>query len=372
MHASIRQIHDSAFELVIVVAGGGASAIGELLQVPGASRTVLEAAVPYASESLASWLGRSPDQYCNAETALAMATVAHRRARQLADTNASILGVSCTASLASDRPKAGDHRAHIAIHSDDCTRLFSVTLNKGARDRQAEDSHVAALVIDFIAEACGIDNAASVESGDDGDLTERQVEHADELLVELARHKRSHIWWQDGFRSDISEKPIGLLAGSFNPLHEGHQEMREAAESVLGRPVYFELTVDNADKPPLDFISIATRVAQFKSVPLALTNAPTFQLKSETFPGTTFIVGADTAERIVMPKFYESTGGVDTALSGFRDQACRFLVAGRERNDDFITLSDLAIPTEFEDLFVELPESAFRRDLSSTELRGKS
>ena len=67
----IAQIHDAPVMAVIVVTGGGAQAIADILAVPGASRTLLEALVPYSEKSLAEFLGSSPGQAVSAETAAA-------------------------------------------------------------------------------------------------------------------------------------------------------------------------------------------------------------------------------------------------------------------------------------------------------------
>ena len=48
----IDQIHDSPLMVVIAVSGGGVASISDLLLVPGASRTVLEAQVPYSFSAL--------------------------------------------------------------------------------------------------------------------------------------------------------------------------------------------------------------------------------------------------------------------------------------------------------------------------------
>src|SRR5215207_6433216 len=56
----IAQIHDAPVMAVIVVTGGGAQAIADILAVPGASRTLLEALVPYSDKSLTKFLGSSP------------------------------------------------------------------------------------------------------------------------------------------------------------------------------------------------------------------------------------------------------------------------------------------------------------------------
>ena len=66
---------------MLAVTGGGSGAIAALLEVPGASRTVLEAIVPYSEGSLVRWLGGPPDQACSAPTARAMAMAAFCHAR---------------------------------------------------------------------------------------------------------------------------------------------------------------------------------------------------------------------------------------------------------------------------------------------------
>ena len=76
--ATIPEIHKAATMAVIVVTGGGAQAVADLLAVPGASRTVLEALVPYSDTSLAEFLGVSPAQAVSIETAAALAQAAYR------------------------------------------------------------------------------------------------------------------------------------------------------------------------------------------------------------------------------------------------------------------------------------------------------
>jgi hypothetical protein len=170
---------------------------------------------------------------------------------------------------------------------------------------------------------------------------------------------------------EIDPRPKGVLPGSFNPLHEGHRELRAAAEFWLHGPVYYELSVTNVDKPPLDPQVIEVRVRQFDAHPICITSAPTFVAKAQLLPQVTFIVGADTALRIVESRYYggsEST--LKAALETIRQTGCRFLVAGRLFQGRFLTASNIGIPEGYEDLFDPLPEAQFRRDVSSTDLRG--
>jgi hypothetical protein len=104
---------------------------------------------------------------------------------------------------------------------------------------------------------------------------------------------------------------------------------------------------------------------------LWLTREPTFVGKAALFPGATFVVGADTAARIVQPHYYPDHKMTE-ALAFFRQQSCRFLVAGRsDASGRFLNVDDLGIGPEFRDLFEAIPESAFHFDLSSTHLRGQ-
>ncbi|MBI3246764.1 MAG: CinA family protein [Deltaproteobacteria bacterium] len=156
----IVQIHTSPMMAVIVVTGGGAQAIADLLAVPGASKTVLEALVPYSDKALAEFLGESPTQAVSIETATAMAQAAYRRALRLRDDPAApVIGLACTATLATNRPKKGEHRAHIGLCSHTQTRVSSLMLAKGTRNRQEEERIVSKVLLHVLAEACGIDTA---------------------------------------------------------------------------------------------------------------------------------------------------------------------------------------------------------------------
>ena len=119
--------------------------------------------------------------------------------------------------------------------------------------------------------------------------------------------------------------PAGLLCGSFHPLHFGHEQLRAAAERRLGGPVYYEMSIRNVDKPPLDFLSIDRRRAQFTRRAAGLDRRPDVCRKGGRFAGTSFVVGVDTAERIVEPRYYGgSDDGMHEALSRSATPAAGF------------------------------------------------
>jgi hypothetical protein len=164
----------------------------------------------------------------------------------------------------------------------------------------------------------------------------------------------------------------GLLPGSFNPTHEGHWRLARVAADIIGQPVAFELSVTNVDKAPLSVEEVRRRVQPFAGrADVWLTRAPRFLDKSALFPGAAFIVGADTAERLLAPRYYEDDETrMLAALEAIAERGCRFLVAGRaDAAGRFLTLDDLFVPRRFRELFAAIPEHVFRLDVSSTVLR---
>ncbi|MCH9016687.1 MAG: hypothetical protein IIB89_02845 [Chloroflexi bacterium] len=166
------------------------------------------------------------------------------------------------------------------------------------------------------------------------------------------------------------QAPAALLPGSFSPVHQGHRGLAKAAGLLLDTEVGFELSVTNVDKPALEEAEIQTRLAQFADDETAvLTRAETFFKKARLFPGRTFVVGWDTAIRLVAPRYYGGSGAMMMALAEMLAAGTRFLVAGREDQGIFKTLNDVPVPQGFEALFDDLAEDQFREDISSTQLR---
>jgi hypothetical protein len=85
-------------------------AISDLLTVPGASGTVLEALVPYATEATTALLGERPKSICSAETAALLAKRAYQRAAELTGPDdGPVIGIGCTAALCTVLPPKRCH-----------------------------------------------------------------------------------------------------------------------------------------------------------------------------------------------------------------------------------------------------------------------
>ncbi len=175
--------------------------------------------------------------------------------------------------------------------------------------------------------------------------------------------------------TDLNPDGLALLAGSYNPLHQGHLALMAAVAAELSAPVMPEMSLQNVDKSPLSSEEILRRVSQFEpDDTVIITRAATFCEKSRSFPGATFVIGADTADRLIDPKYYDdSEKRMRAALAEIKAAACRFLVAGRvAAGGEFRTLADVDIPVELAEMFADLPEARFRSDLSSSALRNAS
>jgi hypothetical protein len=187
---AVHAIHAAPPRLVYVFAGAGSLALYWLHATPGSSRTLLEALDCYAPRALAEAAGATPVQAVSVETAEALALRALVRAAALTDHAVPLLGVACTAAIATDRARRGADRACVtvcgpllsgllptapggSIPSGDAahatssagvaTTSYLLTLRaagaRAGRDRSAQEELVSRLVLYAIARACVIDLA---------------------------------------------------------------------------------------------------------------------------------------------------------------------------------------------------------------------
>lgn len=163
----VAAIHDADVRACLVITGGGASVVGALFAVAGASRTVIDIQVPYARAALGDYLGERAPRHVSAEEAQMMARAAQLRAVKL-DAGREhpaqrIVGISCTAAIATDRDRRGTNRCHVAWYDGTRGVVSSLTMTKGARDRSGEDAVCAALVLDALAQASGLQDRMGID-----------------------------------------------------------------------------------------------------------------------------------------------------------------------------------------------------------------
>ncbi|MCY4367357.1 MAG: hypothetical protein OXE17_14210 [Chloroflexi bacterium] len=370
----IVRLHGTPHKSVLAVAGAGSGAMSWLLGVSGASRTLLETLVPYGRLSMIDLVGQEPTQYVSPENAVNMARATYRRGITLLEDDSPVVGVACTATIATDRPKRGDHRACIATWDESGTTSYNLKLDKGKRDRIGEEEVVSRLLIQVMAQAYGVEADIDIGFTDAENPVVESFAHPNPIQQLLSGDTDMVMIDNTGgiaAADGKSDGPIAVLPGSFNPLHEGHIRMAEVARQLTGLEVVYELAVLNVDKPPLEESEIRRRLEGVRGLgKVALTRTPTFWRKSEIFPGSVFVIGWDTMIRLIDPRYYgDSETTMLTALAEIWARGCRFLVAGRQVDGSFRTLDQIPVPQGFQPLFQAIPEAQFRADISSTELR---
>lgn len=164
----VQRIHDSPVKACLVITGAGTSAISSLFSVAGASRTMIDAQIPYARAALDSYVGVEAEQHVSRQEAEIMAKRAYERAGKLSETTGTgevgrLVGISCTAAIATDRARRGENRAHVAWHDGTNGATYSMLMNKGARSRAKEEALCAAIILNALAESCGIDERLELD-----------------------------------------------------------------------------------------------------------------------------------------------------------------------------------------------------------------
>lgn len=371
--ALIDDLERCARRAVLVASGGGARAISHLVGTPGASGVVVEGLVPYAREAIDRLLGGPQESYCSSRTTRRLAVAAWQRAVDCGAAVDAAVGAAVTASLRTRRPKQGAHRLFVAVQSLRATSTAELVLEKDARSRDEEETIAAAILLDELRTACTGGEPAAPASLAAGEPERRQRCEPAPAWRELFAGTRRAVRVDAPTEDSAARAGRLIFPGSFDPLHEGHLLMARIAEEIAERPVEYELSITNVDKPTLDYLEIRDRAAQFADRPLWLSRAARFLDKLAVFPGSTFVMGADTYTRLADPRYY--SGSEAQAAEAVRTIAARaggLIVFGRAKGDEFQEAARLDVPQPLREITYFVSQREFRLDVSSTELRRRA
>lgn len=372
MQQLIAQIHQHPSRFVIACTGGGSGAISSLLQVPGASNSILDAQVPYSNAALEDFVGQTIDHYCSPETTRLMAVAAWQRARVL-EPGAQVFGIACSAALVSDSIKKGEHRLHIALHEESRTQSLFLRLQKGIRNRQQEELLASDLVLHSIADFLALEPGLPMGlQGDEAVVSETVTAPTQVTALMSNAEGFVGLQWQTASQTiiPVEVKPQLVFPGSFNPLHNGHLQMATIAQEKTGSEVRFEISLANVDKAWPSYIDLQARLSEFKKQQTVLLDfAPRFVDKARLFPGACFIVGVDTLVRIAQLKYYADRAEMLAVFEEFARLKIRFLVFARLQNQRLLSGEDVELPQSLRRLCDFVDAGQFRNDISSTALR---
>lgn len=367
-------IHKTTTKAVLIITGGGTDVLPMLLRRGGGSATLLSARVPYANSETVELLGGEPEKFVSEATTRQLAMAAYQKALALSTDNAPVIGVACSSAL-QKTPNEREGRIHYiyaALQTGSKTVSLSVTIDpkrytpwNAIQTREWEEGINADLLLNLVAEGCGVEGRLALPV----EVVCRESSIYSAYFPDLLEGKALSYTPNMGIFLPLGrgDMPRYLLSGSFNPAHEGHAEMAEYVERYgVGRCDY-ELSIRNAAKPIMDFITLEERLKTVGDHRVWLTNAPTFAEKAKIFPNVTFLIGYDTAIRIVDCKY----GNVDDVFTTFEDCGTRFVVFGREVNGVYHAGLD-GLPERFIELCTEVIQPLHFRNVSSSDIRNRA
>lgn len=427
---NFRKRHSASCRLALVVAGGGGSFLSTLAATPGASSILLEGTLTYDRESYRQYVQRNLDsetfRYCSAESASFSSLAALKQALKLSAAGdpqyghfplqnmTHAIGVGCASALRSDTSKRNS-RAFVAVSFSDARQVaMKIDLVGGdsdstKRSRFEEDVFVSHCILTCLEHALESASAPST-------LLELTTGCGDQLCITLpipARYNPDEVVRQaadkilcgeeeavsliptaEGFKclTQAFLPPKSLVfPGSFNPPHEGHVKLVQAALTESSCQVaWFELSITNADKPSLASDEIVRRIQHFLTLAdmperwgILLTNAPLFKQKVDILQPQQvvrsfdqkiplhMVIGTDTLVRLLNPKYYNDCE--EQMIAALDDMACHFVVGGRVQqklgDPDFVSGEDdvRQLPERLRAKFTLLKD--FRVDISSTDIR---
>lgn len=288
-------------KIVVSVTGGGSGFFNNYLHKGGKSNEFLDGLIPYSKEALDDFLGYPPDKYCSAQTACSMAMQARERVFKLQKDTPfeDAVGVGVTASLYKDGQREGrPNLFYISIVQGKTQSIYGaeIKLHHG-QNREWQELRLSQTILKLL-------NHESPIEVDFNLLTQR---HAITSLSGVYSNKETYLY-NTKSQQIIDVDDCFIIPGSFNPVHTAHIEMVKYVNAHFpDYDVYFELSVKNFEKSPIDYFSLSDRISginqaihenNLKCRGTLITNAPLFQDKLKFTTHCSFLVGADTYNRI--------------------------------------------------------------------------
>lgn len=353
-------------KFVATITGGGTAAISNILKRGGASSWFLEGNIPYAKESLVEFLGAEPEKYVSEETANQLALKSYLRAIKLGASPREAGGLGATAVLgkpAGER-EGRKHFAYVSVQRRSGLTSYRFDI-EGFNTRTKEEDYL----------ANKIDEIMTGEPFKTGSVAIKSVaDHIGYTNLLLNDKRDFTLLTTDGLLlkgSTLGTRKVAVYSGSFNPFHDGHAEVIKKAIGKYDR-IWLEISIKNVDKPEINLISLDDRILSIthgltkhdlhdKVAGIILSNTPKFKDKLwQLGPNVDFLVGSDTAKRIVDTKYGDPQELIDISET----YGTRFIVVRRPGHE-------FVIPKKYDTGVFEFVGGT-GLNISSTELRKES
>ncbi len=298
-------------DLFVVATGAGTSLLTKLWATPGASAYLRNFHFPYDTDETNQFLGFTPSHYCDETTAVLLALEAYVRARrhyfrrgdhlkpETVDKIA--IGLSLTASVASKTAHRGEHRAYSATVSGKggpVCAVSKVVLEKGVGtfQRVGDDVIVSDKAHDMLSSAVlGLDPQTAYSEED----IKKMLLHPPHPLTGNVEDKLDTVY----------------IPGNYNPLHDSHKRMGEVMRTRYSLHPVYTTCVNPPHKPALSLLDMLDRIAMFRALApessFAFTcDDPLYVDKMKKRPMSNWVVGGDTLDRLLDPKWGPTTDDV--------------------------------------------------------------
>jgi hypothetical protein len=351
--------------LYVATTGAGLSFQYNLWKKPGCSKYLVGFFTPYAKTELQEFIGYEPEgSFVSKEVAYDLAMASYIRAAKFKVQKASDgepIGIGITAAVATNRIPRSEQRAFICVITKDKALLHEVKLEKtlGESHREAHDQIIAAEAENVL--ICAINWMTHPYTNCTNEALDRFYQYP--TFLSNSRTKES-------FGAAL------YLPASLNPIHDGHRELAQTAESVCvgflsdGGCKYLISTL-SPHKGEMTLQEMLFKAGMLRAEKTFrdfefTKNEPLFLDKARKRPNSIFIIGADTMERFLDPKWGPNPIELLKELNGLQTT---FLVMGRVIDGIFKTVNDIDVPEDYKHMFVPMDG---RVDISSTEIRQKA
>lgn len=410
---AIFQMHSATnFKGVFYITGGGGGAINTLTEFGGGSATLLDARIPYDPQASAGILGYTPERYVSQEVADGLALQAIKESLRLIGAEGYLaFGIGSTAKLTrghGERP----HRTHDAFitavnetkgNSGEVRRLYVefplLDESPSQEYRKEQEDFLANCIVELTKAVKIFDytpnfpETIKVTFANGSSKEQTVVINYEDFGVPADLwdlyfndcHSAFMIYDSDQKEIFSIDRPVDsdyannvLFPGSFNPVHDGHKKIKDyILENRLGDEFYYEISVNRFGKPDLNLMEILDRVKSLADSHVAITRSKTINEKLRHIPQINRVaMGHDTLARFIDPVYYgDDISKRNEALHYVASRNLQFIVFGRVNENgrfcEFNETEDNEVVQFLQNCVIKVPESEFRVDLSSTELRNE-